>query len=262
MRPLSTHANYMRCGLSRYKDEQGLLPEGAKLFIANNPIVKNLILMLRDRDCPSTQFRANLHSLGYLLTYEAIGLLPLQYRSVAFRSTYQKRTDLDTATPGLHLAIQGDFIDDRDVSLICALRSALPLSNAAQLLFPLAAEGHIIAERKCDGGDVDTVFMRLPENPAKLSIFFDTIIATGKTAVHLVQTIEKKFNRLDVSCFICVAATIEGLQTFFGRYPEIPMVLGDMSDKLDDWNQMKPGFGEIDDRIYNTKYDLTSHKYL
>lgn len=220
----------------------------SKIYLSRNPIIADYILMMRDENCPATQFRYNVSELAHLLAYEASGLLDLKRKEITLK--------LESGHPAA-----ATMTDSSEVSVVAPTRSGLVLAAAVQRYFPHAPEGHVVLARRPGGGAPEILHSRLPRRLTKQVFFVDSTIVTGATALQLVGAMVAKHGATPHGCFVCIACTIEGAKNFFARFPNIPIVTGSISDQIDkETNQMTPGFGEIGDRLYNTDYDLELHR--
>lgn len=87
--------------------------------------------------------------------------------------------------------------------------------------------------------------------PAELAIIVDPIIATGATACAAIDTLKDWGVKRIIVCSIL--ATVEGLKAACGEWEEgVEVWVGGCDDEVDDKGMIKPGLGDIGDRLFLT----------
>jgi uracil phosphoribosyltransferase len=86
---------------------------------------------------------------------------------------------------------------------------------------------------------------------AKLAIIVDPIIATGSTVCAAIDTLRDWGVKRIIS--ICVLASQDGLRRAAEAWPEgVELWAGALDASTDDKGMIKPGLGDIGDRLYLT----------
>jgi uracil phosphoribosyltransferase len=87
--------------------------------------------------------------------------------------------------------------------------------------------------------------------PAELAIIVDPIIATGATACAAIDSLKDWGVKRIIVC--AVLATKEGLEQACSEWPEgVEVYVGGCDEEVDDKGMIKPGLGDIGDRLYLT----------
>ncbi|KAF2762586.1 PRTase-like protein [Pseudovirgaria hyperparasitica] len=85
--------------------------------------------------------------------------------------------------------------------------------------------------------------------PAELAIIVDPVVATGQTAEAAIDTLKEWGVKRVI--FIGVIASEEGLKKV-ARHPDVSIWVGGCDKELDERGMIKPGLGDIGDRLYLT----------
>lgn len=86
---------------------------------------------------------------------------------------------------------------------------------------------------------------------AKLAIILDPIIATGGTAVAAIQTLREW--GVERIILIGVLGAVPGIQQAANEWPEGTQIwVGGLDDELTQNGYIKPGLGDIGDRLFLT----------
>ena len=89
------------------------------------------------------------------------------------------------------------------------------------------------------------------EGPSELTILVDPIIATGATACAAIDTLREWGVKRIVLISVLVSRT--GLARAAGQWPEgVEVWAGGMDEETDNRGMIKPGLGDIGDRLYMT----------
>ncbi|MEE3090731.1 MAG: uracil phosphoribosyltransferase, partial [Pseudomonadota bacterium] len=81
-------------------------------------------------------------------------------------------------------------------------------------------------------------------------ILGDPMLATGGSAI-MAATKLREMGVLDI-VFSCLVAAPEGVASFHGAHPDIPIVTAALDRELNDKAYILPGLGDAGDRIYGT----------
>lgn len=90
------------------------------------------------------------------------------------------------------------------------------------------------------------------ETPSEhIAIILDPIIATGGTAVAAIQTLrEWGVSRI---IMLSVLASIEGIENAANEWDKVEIWVGGVDGALDGKGMIKPGVGDVGDRLFGTK---------
>ena len=97
-------------------------------------------------------------------------------------------------------------------------------------------------------------YNNLPQSQSavsKLAIVVDPVIATGGTSVAAIQTLREW--GVERIIFIAIMGAVPGILAAAQEWPEGTQVfVGALDDKLTDQGYIKPGLGDIGDRLFLT----------
>jgi uracil phosphoribosyltransferase len=205
------------------------------IHIADHPLIKHKLTVLRDKTTPSPVFRQLVEELVTLLAYEAT-------RKVK-TSNVIIETPL-TTTDGLKLSRPKPII-------IPILRAGLGMLEGIVKLLPTAEVGFLGIKRNEETLQPYTYANRLPDDLTGRQVFIiDPMLATGGTLIDSIDYVFEK-GATDVTC-ICLLGAPEGVaavEEYVGDR-DVKIVLGALDEKLNDFGYIVPGLGDAGDRLY------------
>jgi uracil phosphoribosyltransferase len=77
------------------------------------------------------------------------------------------------------------------------------------------------------------------------------MLATGNSAVQAITRMKESGPRSIK--FVCLLTCPEGLRTFHGAHPDIPVYTASIDERLDERSYIVPGLGDAGDRLFGTK---------
>lgn len=90
-----------------------------------------------------------------------------------------------------------------------------------------------------------------PGGPSDLAILLDPIIATGATASAAIDTLRDWGVKRIIVC--SVLASGPGLERVAGEWSEgVEVFVGGVDDGVDEKGMIKPGLGDVGDRLFGT----------
>ncbi|WP_297082086.1 uracil phosphoribosyltransferase [uncultured Demequina sp.] len=207
-----------------------------QLHVADHPLIRHKVTVLRDKDTPSPTFRLLVDELVTLLAYEATREVRVEECEV--------ETPLTTAT--------GTKIADPPPIIVPILRAGLGMLDGMTRLLPSAEVGFLGLKRDEETLEAVTYANRLPEDLTGRQVFLiDPMLATGGS---LVAAIEYALERgaTDVTC-VCLLAAPEGIQHVqdeIGERAEVSGGVAQVDEKLNEVGYIVPGLGDAGDRLY------------
>ncbi len=208
---------------------------GTGVTVVDHPLVQHKLTLLRSASTPTPSFRTLLREISMLLAYEATRHLPLQVVEIA--------TPLET--------MQAAVLSDRKLCLVSILRAGNGLLDGMLDLIPSARVGHIGLYRDPVSLQAVEYFLKLPDDvAARQAIVVDPMLATGHSAVAAVTRL--KAAGVSEMRFVCVLAAPEGIRTFHGAHPDVPVFTAAVDRQLDEHGYIRPGLGDAGDRLYGT----------
>lgn len=206
------------------------------LTIVDHPLVGHRLRELRDPATQPERFRHLLRDVSTVIACEAARDLPVHAGPV--------RTVLGEA-PGVELAVTPVVVP--------VLRAGLGMDDAVRDILPGAREGFIGIYRHPGTHAPVQYYAKLP--PAENSRFFivDPMLATGQTAVAAMDLISTHGVAASEVRMLALIAAPEGLQRVRESYPDIPIYVAAVDEKLNDHDYIVPGIGDAGDRLFGTE---------
>ncbi|KAI8074498.1 uracil phosphoribosyltransferase-domain-containing protein [Gongronella butleri] len=210
-----------------------------KLHISTHPIVACKLAQLREAHQTSKVTRELVHDITTLVSYEASQDLPIT----------KEKTLMSPYEP-----YQAAELKQR-VALIPILRSGLGMVPGFSALFPEASIFHLGLFREKISLQPVEYYNKLPENPnVDLCFVLDPLIATGNTAVATVNILKEWGISGEQIKFVGLLSSTQGIAHLQKEHPDIQIYVADVDELLDDHGFIRPGLGDIGDRLMNTGF--------
>ena len=204
--------------------------------VVDHPLVQHKLTLLRRASTPTPAFRTILREISMLLAYEATRHLPVELVAI---DTPLERT-------------QSAVLTARKLCLVSILRAGNGLLDGMLDLIPSARVGHIGLYRDPVSLAAVEYFLKLPDDvAARQAIVVDPMLATGHSAVAAVARL--KDAGVSEMRFVCLLAAPEGVGTFHGAHPDVPVFTAAVDRQLDEHGYIRPGLGDAGDRLYGTQ---------
>jgi uracil phosphoribosyltransferase len=206
------------------------------LTIVRHPLVQHKLTKLRDRNTPTSVFRALVREIATLLCYEVTRDLPTE---LAF---------VETPIAGT----QAPVISGKKLVFAPVLRAGLQMAEGMLDLVPPARLAHIGLYRDPVSLEAVEYYFKTPDDCAeRLVIIVDPMLATGHTAIAATDRL-KEAGVCDMR-FVCLLAARPGVEAFRAAHPDVPIWTAGMDEELNDHGYIVPGLGDAGDRIYGTR---------
>jgi len=207
-----------------------------QLHVADHPLVRHKITVLRDKNTSSPIFRQLVEELVALLAYEATRNIRVEDHAV--------ETPL-TTTVGTRLA------DPRPL-IVPILRAGLGMLEGLMRVVPSAEVGFLGLKRDEETLEAITYANRLPERLDGRQVFIlDPMLATGGSLVAAIDYVLER-GATDVTC-VCLLAAPEGIEhvrSLVGDRAEVSVVVACVDERLNENGYIVPGLGDAGDRLY------------
>lgn len=206
-----------------------------EVHIMENPLIKQKITMLRDKNTETAAFRQLVGEISYLLGCEAGKALPSEACTV--------QTPL-TRTEGSRRKGQ--------IVLAPVLRAGLGMTPAMLSLFPDAQVGLIGMYRDHETLTPREYYCKLPEKLADKHIFvLDPMLATGGSAAAAIESLKQR-GAAKIS-FLCIIAAPEGVDMLCKEHPDTEVYIAALDERLNEQGYILPGLGDAGDRLFGTE---------
>lgn len=204
------------------------------LHIVSHPLVEDVLVSLRDKSTPPTEFRRLARRVGLLLAAEAARDLATRQGTV--------ETPLETA-PVRRLATR--------VVAVPVLRAGLGLLDAFLDLVPQAQVGYFGLERNEETAVARRYYEKVPKDLGQAVVFLlDPMLATGGSAAMAVDGL-RSLGASRVRLLSVVAAP-EGVRHLEQAAPDVEIYTAALDRELNERKYILPGLGDFGDRLYGT----------
>ena len=199
----------------------------------DHPLACHWLTALRDAATAPEEFRRLCSKISLLLLLEATRDLPLRRKGV--------RTPL-METEGAELAC--------GVTVVPILRAGLGMVPVAVDLLPGVSVGYVGMERDESTAEARPYYSKGPPLAGRRVLVLDPMLATGGSAA---QTLRALIDRgaSDLRLLSIVAAP-EGVSSLQAAFPQLPIYLAALDDRLDARKFILPGLGDFGDRLWGT----------
>lgn len=207
------------------------------LHILDHPLIQHKLTLARQTGISTNQFRRLLKEIALLMGYEITRALPIEHQTIE--------------TPLAQM--DAPVIQGKKVAIVSILRAGLGMASGLQELMPSAREGHIGLYRDHDTKRPVEYLIKLPEPEGRLFILVDPMVATGHSAVHGVDVLNRHGVPDANIRFMALVAAPEGVEVFQAAHPDVPLYAAALDDRLNEQAYIVPGLGDAGDRLFGTK---------
>jgi uracil phosphoribosyltransferase len=206
----------------------------ALIFPSRHPLILAKLAKLRAVSTEPAEFRGLVRRLAMLLAAEATADLAIKPIEV--------QTPLDKAL--------GAVLSDT-VGIVPILRAGLGMADGVLELIPDAEVRHIGLFRD-EQTLLPTEYYHKPPHKCRISLalMVDPMLATGGSAIRACEVIRSwGVRRIKV---LSIIAAPEGIDTFSRAFPDIPVHVAAVDDRLNEIGFISPGLGDAGDRQFAT----------
>lgn len=202
------------------------------IHICRHPLLQDRLARLRDKNTPHAAFRQYLEQAGMYLGYEAMAELPL--------NPGMTETPIDKAATETIAC---------PVVLAAVLRTGLAFMDGMSKLFPEAKMGHIGLKRDEKTLQPVQYMVSMPPCSKNSAVFLlDPMLATGGSSSAAAKI--AKENGAGKIVFISLIGTRQGLEKLTKEFPDMPIYLAAIDEKLTEHGYIIPGLGDAGDRAF------------
>jgi uracil phosphoribosyltransferase len=206
------------------------------VHVIDHPLVQHKLSLMRSKDTSTSNFRQLLREISMLLAYEVCRDFPT--------------TRIHIETPVA--ATMGPVLDGKKIVLVSILRAGTGILDGMLEILPSARVGHIGLYRDPKTLEPVEYYYKVPDNMVDRDVIvIDPMLATGNSAVAAISRIQASKPRSIK--FVCLLTCPEGLKTFHGAHPDIPVFTASVDERLNEKSYIVPGLGDAGDRLFGTK---------
>jgi uracil phosphoribosyltransferase len=212
-------------------------PRFPSLLLLDHPLIQHKLTLMRDKKAPTVLFRQLLKEIALLMGYEITRELPMA------------REPIETPLARMDAPV----IAGKKIAIVAILRAGLGMAEGLHELVPSARAGHIGLYRDHATKRPVEYLVKLPEPEGRIFIVVDPMLATGNSAVHAVDVLNRYGVPDDAIRFMALVAAPEGMRVFADRHPRVPVYCAALDERLDENAYIVPGLGDAGDRLFGTK---------
>ncbi len=203
------------------------------ITVVDHPLAQHYLTKLRNRDTEPQRFRESARRLAYLLIFESLASVPLR--------------DVDVETP-----LEGTTgkLIDQDIVAVAVLRAGLGLLNAVVHVVPDVKVGYVGLARDEETIQPQEYYTKLPDLTTAKVMVLEPMLATGGSLSWAVQKVKDR-GATDISA-ICVVCAPVGVERMQAEHPDVHIVTAGIDRDLDHRYYIRPGLGDMGDRLFGT----------
>ena len=214
------------------------LPERfPSLRLVRHPLVQHKLSHMRAKGTPTVAFRQLLKEIALLMGYEILRDLPLGSERIT--------------TPIAEM--DAPVIAGKKVAFVPILRAGLVMAEGLHELVPSARAGHIGLYRDHATKRPVEYLVKLPEPEGRTFIVVDPMLATGYSALHAVDVLNRHGVPDEMIRFMALVAAPEGMEVFAASHPKVQVFCAALDLRLNEHAYIVPGLGDAGDRLFGTK---------
>jgi uracil phosphoribosyltransferase len=207
-----------------------------QVHVIDHPLVQHKLSLMRMKSTSTSAFRNLLGELSMLMAYEVT------------RDLITHEVPIETPMTRMN----APMLDGKKIVIVSILRAGTGILDGMLKLIPGARVGHVGLYRDPKTlGAVEYYFKVPKEMSGRDAIIVDPMMATGNSAVAAVDRIRETHPRSIK--FVCLLTCPEGLATFHGHHPEVPVYTAAIDSHLNEHGYIVPGLGDAGDRLFGTK---------
>jgi len=205
------------------------------LTVIDHPLVHHKISLLRDRETKSVVFRALVREIAQLMTYEVTRDLAMTDRNIETPIAPMTARVLASPAP----------------VLVSILRAGNAMLDGVLDLIPTASVAHIGVYRDHDTLEaIEYYFNGPPDIAERYNLIVDPMLATANSSISAISQLKARgVTNLRLASIL---AAPEGLAALRAAYPDVPVFVGAVDERLDEKGYIIPGLGDAGDRSFGT----------
>ncbi len=203
--------------------------------VIDHPLVQHKLTLMRRKDTSTNDFRRLLNEISTLMAYDVLRDTPMHEVTID--------TPLETTT--------ANVIDGKKLVFAAVLRAGAGIADGMLTVVPGARVGHIGLYRDPKTMVVVEYYFKMPSDLDERDVVIvDPLLATGFSAVAAIDRI-KEYSPRSIK-FVCLVACPEGIDVLHKAHPEVPIYTAGIDRELDDNGFIRPGLGDVGDRVFGT----------
>ena len=211
-------------------------PDFKNLFVVDHPLVQDKLSRMRDERTNMRDFRRLLKEIALLMGYELTRVLPIEKKSLKTPMT----------------EMQAPFLAGPPPVIVPILRAGQGMGEGLMELLPDSPIGYIGLRRDETTHRPIEYLKKLPPYQEQVHIVVDPMLATGHSSEYAFHLLEKQGVAREKIRFMALVAAPEGVKVVEDAYPEVPIYVASLDERLNDNAFILPGLGDAGDRLFGT----------
>jgi uracil phosphoribosyltransferase len=206
------------------------------VHVAQHPLVKHKLGLLRKHDITTSLFRDVTKELARLLTYEATKDLEVEKKTIK----------------GWAGEVEIERIKGKKITVVPILRAGLGMMDGVLDMVPGAKVSVVGFYRNEDTLKPVKYYVKLASDiKARMAIILDPMLATGGTLEATIELL-KSAGCTQIRGLFLVAAP-EGIKRIQDKHPDVDIYCAGVDERLNEKGYILPGLGDAGDKIFGTK---------
>ncbi len=206
------------------------------VHVAQHPLVKHKLGLLRKHDITTSLFRDVTKELARLLTYEATKDLEVEKKTIK----------------GWAGEVEIERIKGKKITVVPILRAGLGMMDGVLDMVPGAKVSVVGFYRNEETLKPVKYYVKLASDiKARMAIILDPMLATGGTLEATIELL-KAAGCTQIRGLFLVAAP-EGIKRIQDKHPDVDIYCAGVDERLNEKGYILPGLGDAGDKIFGTK---------
>lgn len=206
------------------------------VHLIEHPLVQHKITLMRQKTVSTNGFRHLVREVSVLMAYEVL------------REIVTHEIEVDTPLE----RTTGQVIDGKKLVFVSILRAGTGILDGMLEVVPSARVGHIGLYRDPKTLVAVEYYFKMPSDLHERDVVVvDPMLATGHSAVAAVDRLAEHHPKSIK--FVCLLTCPEGIAAMTAAHPLVPIYTAAIDRQLDERGYIRPGLGDIGDRIFGTK---------
>lgn len=206
------------------------------VHVAQHPLVKHKLGLLRKHDITTSLFRDVTKELARLLTYEATKDLEVEKKTIK----------------GWAGEVEIERIKGKKITVVPILRAGLGMMDGVLDMVPGAKVSVVGFYRNEETLKPVKYYVKLARDiKARMAIILDPMLATGGTLEATIELL-KSAGCTQIRGLFLVAAP-EGIKRIQDKHPDVDIYCAGVDERLNEKGYILPGLGDAGDKIFGTK---------
>jgi len=211
-----------------------------RVLVLENPLLRELLTRLRDRNTGRREFRELLRLVGIYMGYELAHLLPC------------RRVVVETP---LGVRAEGVEIEDERITVLAVLRAAIPMAQGLLEVLKDAKLG-VIAAKRVEMEDaashnfefeIRISYVNVPPNDVLVVV--DPMFASGMTMLRCLE-IAYDLHEFEKTFVLTVISTDLAIRRILDAFPDVKILTLAIDPELNRRGYIVPGLGDAGDRAF------------